>query len=1309
MKLLVTTKFKTLLLTCFICSVIKAQEMPQILPPSPEPAALAKANNMDISLSSGMANVSIPIYDMKVGKNSIPVSLNYSANGLKVDEIPSRAGLGWTLNAGGVITRTVQGKPDEKSIRRGPPTGNTTLQDWIYYYDQVSSTSNGTFDNEPDIYMISAPGLNGKFIIDSNGQVHSIPFNNYKINVIGTSSPYSLKVNVTDINGVVYYFGYDNIFEKTVSHNLQGKFIVHQSVITAMFLTKIAFPDGSYTTFHYSAISYRAISGFSQQLTGSYYPNHKELCQCTGNLPQDQCGTPGNTLQTTLTDVTYNSYYLTSIQTSDYRSISFSYDNRPDNSGDKRINTVSITDGSFTRQYKFLYEDPNGAGGYNQMGGYNQRFFLKELYYLIVLNDAGVFDTIRHSFSYDLTNLPARLTAGQDHMGYYNGASNPYLTPVMPVNDSVNWGATYNIANREPNANSAKKAMLNRVTYPTGGYQEFEYEGNIHSQYIQLNSASTVNSVSGSGNTSGGGSYLGVVYYSQILNIQQNQTCNLSLSVYANPGCSGNCTPPPPNTVNLAKIEVVNTTTNTVVFSNIERSYTTTNFNVALIAGNSYRLQLTVWGLPNASTAEIRYDPAAGPVYGWVNYNAPGLRVKKISSYDPVSAKTTNRNFIYKSNPNDVQSSASYLLQPDYIAASHSQITCQTDLDPAQASGCRGGVYPPVPNPEIVKCKSISLQSSTSMLNFTFDNNHILYNAVIETDDPAVANGYVQHKFHVYSIFNSTILRGYKNGGIPAGTVTNLNGYEKETNYFNKNGVIQKQTLNYHNYTSTGGSMDVISALAIRKKYTPIITNSDPDNMLQPYDVTQYDYTSYWLRLDSTVNIDYDANANSLKSKTTYYYGSSSNTQPIKTESTNSVGELITSEMKYPNDFAIAPYTTMVTKNIISPTIETKQKRGTTDINLIRNNYKQWYISANSIIIEPEYISAKKGSNSEETRIRYHAYDETGNPLEVSKENGSRISYIWDYNKNFPIAEFKNGSILSDSLAYTSFEADGKGYWSFSGTSAQESNVPTGMYVYDLDNGNISRSTNSSKIYFVTYWLKNSSGSVSVNSSASKTLISRNGWTCYEHLISNPSSITISGSGTIDELRLYPVGCYVTTFTHRPFVGISSRNEPNNQISYYVYDEGLRLKLIRDGDKNIIKQYDYQYKKQIYPCTNTTPNWVATGVLRCAKTNDNVNNNTGVQEQEKKDMNNCSPTYLQTTWVSLGNNGQCTPVANCSGIDKRVINGVCTTGWKILVNSYQTGPSSWYCTFHYVWIDGYVGENFYETSSTGCGGSGGPD
>ena len=43
----------------------------------------------------------------------MPITLDYDASGVMPNSLPSWAGQNWTLNVGGVIVRTVKGRPDE--------------------------------------------------------------------------------------------------------------------------------------------------------------------------------------------------------------------------------------------------------------------------------------------------------------------------------------------------------------------------------------------------------------------------------------------------------------------------------------------------------------------------------------------------------------------------------------------------------------------------------------------------------------------------------------------------------------------------------------------------------------------------------------------------------------------------------------------------------------------------------------------------------------------------------------------------------------------------------------------------------------------------------------------------------------------------------------------------------------------------------------------------------------------------------------------------------------------------------------------
>jgi YD repeat-containing protein len=1259
-------------------------KLPDILPPSPEAAAINKNGQLSVGMMSGGAQASIPLYEIKLKSVSIPISLNYASNGTKVDEIPSRAGMNWTLSPAGVVSRIVHGLPDDQTTRVLPPAGFPSYTPALFpYLDNISgaySNSPGQYETEPDEFRFTAPGLSGKFILNNNGIPIEVPYSNLKIQVVG--GPWGgggkfSEIIITNTNGVKYRFGGTGAYEHTLNiQNIKNLSGISQ-IRTAFFLKKIELPGGDYIDFTYSPISFTSTTGknyrVSDRTTSSF---------CTG------C--PDGQYSESVSSVIYQSVYLTGLSTSNYQYAYFSYEGRDDNIDDKKLKSISVIAGSFSRTFTLKYFTPDLliSSGYNStVYDYSKRIFLKEVYYILSNSDTVTSDTLRYSLDYhNPDQLSPRLSTSQDHYGYYNGINNYTLLPPYP--DLV-FGSTYCTADRSSNS-SAQNGMLKKLTFPTGGYEELEYEPNSISNTIAA-STTAVKNVSGSGNNTSGGAAFDVVFYTSSFTILRDQNANLTFNIYANPGCTS-CTPPPPNTVDIAKIEIQNLTDNTTDYVEVQRIYTYTTSNPPLLANKTYRLKMTVNGLANAAFGEIRYDYAATTQYAIVNSNTPGIRVKTIISYDPVSAKTTRKYYKYCFLDNLNATSGVYVFNQKYVS---------DNVFLYNNGNCQPGNTAPI------ICTGKVISSSSNNTLYFFDGLPWAYNSVIESDDPDFKNGGIEHNFlAVADNIEPDVSWGHTIIGLPANITTFLNGCEYRTRYFNKNKTILKESRNYYHIDNSVNN--VYTAVTAREK---VDYHAMPYNLNDPlaasyvsnmYDVNSYTYKSNWIQQDSTVTIDYDLSGAALKTKQVLYYGSPSNIQPIKNETYTSTGDVLTTEMKYPTDYVVAPYTNMISRNIISPVLETKQKRNTTDINLVRNNYKEWYNTSAGYIAGPETIVTKKGSYAEETRVHYYAYDNSGNPLEVAKENGERISYIWDYNKNLPVTEIKNAGVTTDSIAYTSFEADGKGYWQFSGAPISEAFQPTGYYCYNLNSGNIIRPVSSSKSYYVTYWLKEGSGSVSVNGTTAKLLIGRNGWICYQHTIQGSSLITVSGTGKIDELRLYPIGSYMTTFTHRTFVGINSRNEPNNQISYYEYDAAGRLILVRNMDRHIVRQFDYQYKKQIYPCSNTTANWIMTGALRCVKNNSQNNNNTGVQEREERDMNNCSATYLQTRWTSIGVTGQCPPVPNCSGPDKRVVNGVCETGMKILVSSLQVGNTQWQCTYHYVWTDGYVGADFIETGSTLC-------
>ena len=122
----------------------------------------------------------------------------------------------------------------------------------------------------------------------------------------------------------------------------------------------------------------------------------------------------------------------------------------------------------------------------------------------------------------------------------------------------------------------------------------------------------------------------------------------------------------------------------------------------------------------------------------------------------------------------------------------------------------------------------------------------------------------------------------------------------------------------------------------------------------------------------------------------------------------------------------------------------------------------------------------------------------------------------------------------------------------------------------------------SANTYVVSYWTKNASalsitGTIAGYPIQGKTI---KGWTYFEHKVTGQITITVGGTGYIDELRLYPATAQMTTYTYSPLAGMTTSCDVDNNVTYYFYDGYRRLIRIKDQDGNIIKTMQYHYANQ---------------------------------------------------------------------------------------------------------------------------------
>lgn len=1142
-------------------STVEQSYKTKITPPSPNAAALGKYGDIPVSYYTGIPSIEIPIANAKSGEILVPITLSYHAGGVKLNEEAGWTGLGWTLNAGGAVSRMINDKDDltgtyfttlipemtQRTTTSTATMNETYDPEFNQYviqgggvYDWTNGLSNfGGFDLETDIFNYNFNGRGGKFSFTRSQQIIQERKSDLLLERIGSG------FKITDENGIQYLF---TIAEMTDNGA--------QVLPTSWYLSKIYSPKGDSVSFNY-------ITGPNT----AFLPRVSEIYRKGCDVSQ---------YDITSAATSHQIKYLTSITHKNGR-VDFEYtDGREDLSvpaSGKKLTSIKLyagTDNVPYKRFEFTYSYFNNALSY--------------VFKRLRLDKVTEFGSDGHSlpphqFTYEEAPAPVLDLTGKnsfsvDHWGYFNGAPNTSYVPGYT--GYATWGSAGTSqlnttfedipgANRETNPLYSKIFSLKEIKYPTGGKSVFEFESNTYDhlestqgqpfdiQQMQLVDKQQQFTISAAGTTNGS-----IDFSNKYGNVEMTITFRCSV----NDGCNTVRSAFPYGTIYFQSLGYLRDLMGGEVTCNPAGpicTTTLTNLDVPnqIHAWTAY-IAPAIVGLEDIVVI-FRWKESVTVQPSYLNQDrflyCGGIRVKKITNYSSTSKVASIKNYSYHiSEDRDSNGSVeTYSFGKRMSPPSYYRNEILTSV-------LNGGTH-------IVRCPSFTRYSnSVSELSTSAQGNIVGYDRVVEFNTDSTGNTIGKTVMDFINEVDSLVSYRYPAVGAihGSGFLDNLPirkpGIRNLKNNFNGNliskttfkslgGIFQKvrEELSYYSYKNR--------LTLYNLTFETVSGNSSDVQLTSVFPA----FRAETIQLDSIITNDFSMyESQFVSTKTKYYYENSYHVQPTRVLNYASDGNPVEQRNRNPLDNitglsteASTAKAELVARHIIAPVLESENTENLQS-KVVRTNYK---IFGNGFPL-PANVETKIGSGSLEKRVEFLAYDDDGNLTAQAGVSDVVSSYIWGYNNSLLIAEATNAN--PNEIFFTSFEES-----EATSTSGDAHNG-----VWSRGSGYIKLLTGltTNKTYLLTYWQKQ--GTVWELQSQEVTL-------------SAPQvTFEINLDGQVDDVRFHPKAAQMTTYTHDLAKGITSVMNPGNSTQYFNYDEFGRLIAIRDHDKNLLKTYKYHYKGQ---------------------------------------------------------------------------------------------------------------------------------
>ncbi|WP_341837459.1 RHS repeat domain-containing protein [Chitinophaga pollutisoli] len=968
-------KAKCLFVALICATSAFSQDLPTLapplkVPPTPEAAALFRVQDVPVSLCNGLPEISVPLGEFALKNFTHAIALRYQSGGIRVDEVPSCVGSGWSLQAGGVLGVTVHGKPDLHNGGPGPEGDipRSIVQDphWappVWGPDRHEDTRYAWFkemadrrtDLEPDLFSFTAGNFSGKFYTDFRGYTHPIPLR--KIQVSGL-------FRIRDEDGNTFYF---DLRETAESDNGQAS--------TQFYLTKIVTPLRDSIVFQYEPLhfAYRVYLG-ETRYTWISGVRHPDLAAAADLYPT----------RVTTAACRVKGWRLKEISASTGARMRMIYNTRErtDLPGTHALAAVEwLYQNDLRKRFRFVY----GYYGDTRTPE-SHRLWLKEMYE--EAPDGKRLPSWVFGYN-DVSVLPPRLSSRQDHWGYANGTGIGNASR-LPQHPAFTGGAI-----REPDTLYSRAGMLTSIRYPTGGSTLFTFEPNTIWVYNEAKEQTVQGGFRCNGEPRATtqrtfilpqGAYDVRIRYNTLpslhtksryieeLEFSETHTCEISLK---KPGgqmmfFTGRNAHPEGDPENLPP-----GTYSVVVRTDGEGA----------------------WGFWELSYKKDSITKYSGPklVGGW--------RIRTIENTDPLHPHLRDtRTFHY--GQSDVYPERSSGICPARPQYEYQRNTCHyKKVEQPHRPGFTAIKY-------VLQCGMLMVQHAGSVTPLSGDHGPVIYQRVEVREG---VNGASGRTVNTYSYKP----KAAGPGGFPFVPETNYNGYNGQllkTEKFRKTtagGYQPTETTDYawsfvpaetywRQWFHENPPPEAFRGLGMHVSYLVRERQDVFRKYTAHFNTGSFRHLSEWYRCDSIVRFVYPDNGPPLRSATHLRYDNPVHLQPTQLITMGSNGERIVQVTKYPGDYTRdAVLAALVQGNQVRKPVERWTYRDNLVAEHIRIGYRSWHGGA---FIMPDTIFTAAHGRSLQPE-RHFLYDKSGNLVQTTSRDGLIRSLLWGYGNQFPVAE----------------------------------------------------------------------------------------------------------------------------------------------------------------------------------------------------------------------------------------------------------------------------------------------------------------